>query len=78
MLLYILATIFKADNTKNRLKHEICLKLTSAPLSRKNKRITANKHMFKVAGLTTNFEYVLLYLIKIVFVIRNHNNNNRR
>ena len=42
--------MFNADNSKNRLKHENCLKLTIKPPEQncKNKSITINKHMFKV------------------------------
>ena len=41
--------MLKVDNRKNRLRLENCLKLTIKPpeRNRKNKRITANKHMFK-------------------------------
>ena len=62
--------MFKVDDRKNRLTHEICLKLTikTPERNRKNKNITVNKHMFKVASLTTDFEYVYLYLVKIVFI----------
>ena len=62
--------MFKTDSRKNRLKHKICLKLTiKLPKGNlKTKSITVNKHMFKVASLTTDFEYVSLYLVKIIFI----------
>ena len=40
----ILATMFKADNSKNRLKHEICSKLTLKPLEQNRKNL---KHQGK-------------------------------
>ena len=48
-ILLVLATMFKTDNSKNRLKNEICLKLTLKPLeqNREKKSITVNKHIFK-------------------------------
>ena len=62
--------MFKIDSRKNRLKHKICLKLTiKLPEENcKTKSITVNKHMLKVASLTTDFEYASLYLVKIIFV----------
>ena len=51
----------------------------------KNKSITVNKHMFKVHNSNNYFDYVSLYLVKIVFItlelnrlFLGYNNNTRR
>ena len=61
----ILAAMFKIDSRNNRLKQEICWQ---SQRNRKNKSITVNKHMFKVQNSNNYFEYVSLYLVKIVFI----------
>ena len=63
-----LSAMFKIDSRKNRLKHEIYWQKTHQKELVKIKNITVNKHMFRVHNSNNYFEFVSLYLVKIVFI----------